>query len=100
MYHVSGVKRPQGGSGMLTQALARYDPGPRRQIIAGAPVARILTGNGRAPWVRRPRAASASQQAVVSGAHIVTTMQMLEESVVPAPGAAWWTRRASATASA
>ncbi len=38
MYHQSGMKRPRGGSGMLTQALARMIQAHGGQIIAGAPV--------------------------------------------------------------
>ncbi|MEZ4584049.1 MAG: NAD(P)/FAD-dependent oxidoreductase [Caldilineaceae bacterium] len=84
MYHVSGVKRPRGGSGMLTQALARMIQAHGGQIIAGAPVTRILTQNGRAVGAETAGGIRITARAVVSGAHIVTTMQMLEESVVPA----------------
>ncbi|MCB0160242.1 MAG: NAD(P)/FAD-dependent oxidoreductase, partial [Caldilineaceae bacterium] len=84
MYHVSGVKRPRGGSGMLTQALARMIQAHGGQIIAGAPVTRILTQNGRAVGAETAGGIRITARAVVSGAHIVTTMQMLEANAVPA----------------
>lgn len=83
MYHVSGLKRPRGGSGMLTQALARMIQAHGGQIIAGAPVTRILTQNGRAVGAETEGGIRVTARAVVSGAHIVTTMKMLQESVVP-----------------
>jgi phytoene dehydrogenase-like protein len=78
MYHVSGMKRPRGGSGMLTQALAAMVRDHGGEIHTDAPVARILTTNGRADAVELEdgRRFSASK-AVVSGAHIRTTMRML-----------------------
>ena len=48
MYHQSGMRRPRGGSGMLTQALARMIQAHGGAIIAGAPVERILVEQGRA----------------------------------------------------
>jgi len=83
MYHHSGMKRPRGGSGMLTQALARMIQAHGGQIIAGAPVTRILTQNGRAMGAETAGGIRVTARAVVSGAHIHTTMQMLEAAVVP-----------------
>lgn len=77
MYHHSGMKRPRGGSGMLTQALARMIQAHGGQLIAGAPVARILTRNGRAVGVETTGGTTITARAVVSGAHIHTTMSML-----------------------
>ena len=59
MHHQSG---PLGGSGMLTQALARSVESNRDTIIIEAPVSHILVERGRA---------------VVSGAHIHTTLALL-----------------------
>lgn len=83
MYHHSGVKRPRGGSGMLTQALARMIQAHGGRIIAGAPVSRILTRAGRAVGVETEGGIRVTARAVVSGAHIHTTMKMLEEGAVP-----------------
>ncbi len=48
MYHHSGMKRPRGGSGMLTQALASMIQAHGGMLIAGAPVTRIITRGGQA----------------------------------------------------
>ena len=81
MYHHSGIKRPRGGSGMLTQALARMIQAHGGHIIAGAPVKRILSQRGRAVGVETTGGIIISARAVISGAHIHTTLQMLEEGV-------------------
>jgi len=85
MYHQSGMKRPRGGSGMLTQALARMIQAHGGHIIAGAPVARILTRNGRAIGAETTGGIRVTARAVVSGAHIKTTMRMLQSGVAPTP---------------
>jgi phytoene dehydrogenase-like protein len=78
MYHRSGIKRPRGGSGMLTQALARMIQAHGGQIIAGAPVQRILTKGGRAVGAETTGGIRVTARAVVSGAHIHTTMRLLD----------------------
>ena len=83
MYHRSGMKRPRGGSGMLTQALARMIQAHGGQIVAGAPVARILTAGGRAVGAETSGGIRVTARAVVSGAHIHATMKMLESAAVP-----------------
>ena len=83
MYHRSGLKRPRGGSGMLTQALARMIQAHGGQIIAGAPVKRILTENGRAVGAETDGGIRVTARAIVSGAHIGATMEMLGQADVP-----------------
>lgn len=84
MYHHSGMKRPRGGSGMLTQALARMIQAHGGQIIAGAPVKRILTRNGKAIGAETEGGMRVTaSRAVVSGAHIQTTLCMLEDAPLP-----------------
>ena len=83
MYHQSGMKRPRGGSGMLTQALARMIQAHGGQIIAGAPVKRILTERGQAIGAETSGGIRITARAVVSGAHIHTTLQMLAADIVP-----------------
>jgi phytoene dehydrogenase-like protein len=86
MYHHSGMKRPRGGSGMLTQALARFIQAHGGQIIAGAPVRRILTRGGRAVGAETEGGIRVSARyAVLSGAHIHTTMGMIEADDATAP---------------
>lgn len=84
MYHVSGVKRPQGGSGMLTQALAKMIEAHSGTILTDSPVKRIVTQFGKAVGAETidGRTFTASK-AVVSGAHIHTTLQMLEDGIKP-----------------
>lgn len=77
MYHVSGMKRPRGGSGMLTQALARMITAHGGQILTGQPAARILIEKGRAVGVETASGERLTARAVVSGAHILTTMRLL-----------------------
>lgn len=82
MYHQSGMRRPKGGSGMLTQALARMIQAHGGHLIAGAPVARILTENGHAIGAETSGGIRITARAVVSGAHIHTTMDLLHEAPV------------------
>ncbi len=82
MYHRSGMKRPRGGSGMLTQALARMIQAHGGHIIAGAPVQRILTQNNRAVGIETAGGIRISARAVVSGAHIHTTLSLLQGAAV------------------
>ncbi|MEX1018902.1 MAG: NAD(P)/FAD-dependent oxidoreductase [Litorilinea sp.] len=82
MYHESGMKRPKGGSGMLTQALARMIQAHGGHIIAGAPVKRILTQQGKAIGVETTGGIQVTGRAVVSNAHIHTTLGLLDETAV------------------
>lgn len=78
MYHCSGVKRPQGGSGMLTQALARMIAAHGGVIATDAPVSRILVENGKAVGAQTEDGERfTARRAVVSGAHIHTTLNLL-----------------------
>lgn len=88
MYHESGLKRPRGGSGMLTQALARMILAHGGHIIAGAPVERILTQDGKAVGIETGGGIRVTGRAVVSNAHIHTTLRLLESGAVndAAPG--------------
>ena len=83
MYHVSGVRRPRGGSGMLTQALARMIQAHSGHIMTDAPVRRILTQNGRAVGVETSDGRRITARAVVSGAHIHTTLGLLQDGEIP-----------------
>lgn len=77
MYHVSGMRRPKGGSGMLTQALARMIEANGGHIETDAPAAEILTEGGRAVGVACEDGRRFTGRIVVSGAHIHTTLDLL-----------------------
>ncbi len=82
MYHHSGVKRPRGGSGMLTQALARMIASHGGTFATSTAVDQIIVESGRAVGVRTVDGESYSaKRAVVSGAHIHTTLQLLEGQI-------------------
>lgn len=83
MYHVSGMKRPRGGSGMLTQALARMIEGHGGMVRTDAEVGKILVEQGRATGVRLVSGDIVTGRVVVSGAHIHTTFKLLPEDAVP-----------------
>jgi len=84
MYHVSGVRRPRGGSGMLTRALGTMIEDRGGTIVTGASAKRILTENGRATGVETVDGETYTGRCVVSGAHIHTTMQLLDGVDMPA----------------
>ena len=85
MYHHSGVKRPRGGSGMLTQALARRIISLGGTIVTSAAVNQIAVEEGRAIGVRTAEGETyTAGRAVVSGAHIHTTLQLLTGQIPPA----------------
>jgi phytoene dehydrogenase-like protein len=82
MYHVSGIKRPRGGSGMLTQALARMIEAHGGQIYTDKPVRQVIVRDGKAVGVEAVDGTTISARAVISGAHIHTTMKMLDPDAV------------------
>ena len=85
MYHRSGVKRPRGGSGALTEALARMIRAHGGSIATDSPVDRILVENGRAVGARTANGELVTaKRAVVSGVHIHTTLKLLADQVAPA----------------
>lgn len=85
MYHVSGMKRPRGGSGMLTQALVKMIEAYGGCVRTATPVERIVVEAGRAIGARgADGTVYTAQRAVVSGAHIHTTVRLLGEAAPPA----------------
>ena len=85
MYHYSGVKRPRGGSGMLTRALARMITSLGGTIVTSTPVNQIVIEKGRAIGVRTDNGETyTAGRAVVSGAHIHTTLKLLAGQIPPA----------------
>lgn len=84
MYHVSGVRRPRGGSGMLTQALAKMIQAHGGDVMTNMPVKRILIEKGRVIGAEAEDGTRITARKVVSGAHIHTTMRMLGAENIPA----------------
>ncbi len=85
MYHVSGMRRPRGGSGMLTQALARMITAHGGAIHTNASVKRLIVERGRIVGAETDNGdVFTAKRAVVSGAHIQTTFKMLGDSAPPA----------------
>jgi phytoene dehydrogenase-like protein len=80
MYHVSGMKRPRGGSGELTQALARMIRDHGGQILTDAPAAHILVEAGHAVGVQLAGGERIMARKVASAAHIHTTLRLLGDA--------------------
>ena len=76
LYHVGGMARPRGGSGMLTQALKRHIEAHGGSVFTEAPVEEILVEKNRATGVRALGEMYTSR-AVVAGAHILETFGRL-----------------------
>ncbi len=74
MLHHSGAAHPRGGSGMLTQAMARALRSFGGEVALGAPVRRILVRDGRAHGVETEDGQRYTAPVVVSNAHVLTTM--------------------------
>jgi len=84
MMHISGAQHPRGGSGMLTQALARALNGYGGTLLLDAPVRRILVQNGAACGVELERGDRFSAPIVISNAHVLTTLlQMVGPEHLP-----------------
>ncbi len=81
MLHESGGKRPKGGSGMLTQAMARMLEAHGGEIRLDAPVEKILVRPGgnavKATGVRLAGGEELTATRIVSNAHVQTTMRRL-----------------------
>jgi phytoene desaturase len=82
MYHTSGMKRPRGGSGELTQSLRRMIEDHGGVVCTNMPVEKILVEDGRAVGARTVSGDTfTASKAVVSGAHVYTTMKMLGDDM-------------------
>jgi phytoene dehydrogenase-like protein len=74
LYHDVGAKRPRGGSGMLSAALARYLEHHGGTVRCNSPVRRIITSGGKVRGVELEDGERVEADVVVSGAHVHTTM--------------------------
>jgi len=74
MLHESGGKRPKGGSGMLTQAMAAMLKDHGGEVRADSPVDKILISGKRAHGVRLQDGEEIQGRMIISNAHVQTTM--------------------------
>ncbi|HVF98350.1 MAG TPA: NAD(P)/FAD-dependent oxidoreductase, partial [Chloroflexia bacterium] len=75
LYHDVGATRPRGGSGMLSQALARCLEHHGGTVRCGTPVKRVLLGSrGGVRGVELHGGERVAADLVVSGAHVQTTL--------------------------
>lgn len=86
LYHEGGMARPRGGSGVLTQALARHIEAHGGEVFTGAPVERITVQGGRAYGVV-VGGQLYTAKAVVAGTHALETFTKLLPDEHRPPGA-------------
>lgn len=77
MLHYSGAAHPRGGSGMLTQAMARALASFGGDVAVDAPVRRIVVQNGQVQGIETEDGQRYSAPIVVSNAHVLTTLLKL-----------------------
>jgi len=77
MLHQSGAWHPRGGSGMLSRALANCLEAHDGKIITDSPVKDIIIEEGTAIGIRTEKGRDLRSDAVVSNAHVQTTMMGL-----------------------
>lgn len=82
LYHLLGVRRPRGGSGMLTQAMARCLQHYGGEILTEAEVAEVLIKDGKAAGVALVDGQRFEAATVISNAHVQTTLLKLTPSTV------------------
>ena len=85
MVHETGAAHPKGGSGMLTQALARALESGGGTVALDAPVERILVERGRAVGVVAG-GQTVKARAVVAACHVLTTFGKLVAPADMPPG--------------
>src|SRR5690606_23474764 len=77
----SGMKRPRGGSGMLTQALQKMIEAHGGQVITGAAARRLVVKRGTVTGAETEGGETiTAARAVVAGTHIYTTMKLLGDA--------------------
>lgn len=86
LYHLLGVRRPRGGSGMLTQALARCLEHYGGEIRLNSEVRQILTEAGQVTGVETLDGERFEAPLVVSNAHVQTTLLKLLPATALKPG--------------
>ncbi|MGI8467952.1 MAG: phytoene desaturase family protein [Pyrinomonadaceae bacterium] len=77
MIHKSGIKRPRGGSGALTQAMARCLEHHGGEVLLNAEVEKIEIENGEARAIQLTNGERIYAKRIVSNAHVHTTFLKL-----------------------
>ena len=77
MIHQSGVKRPRGGSGALTQAMARCLEHHGGEVLLNAEVAKIEIENNETGGIILENGERVEARRIVSNAHVHTTFLKL-----------------------
>jgi phytoene dehydrogenase-like protein len=80
LYHEGGLRRPKGGSGMLTQAIAKMVEAHGGDIVVDQPVVEILVENGAAVGVKTMSGEQFMAKKVIAASHVHTTMRMLGDN--------------------
>jgi phytoene dehydrogenase-like protein len=83
LYHEGGVARPQGGSGVLSEALVRAIQAYGGEVHLQRPVRRILVEGTRVVGLELEGGEQVLARKVLSGAHILKTAELLPEDRVP-----------------
>nr|BCX01844.1 MAG: FAD-dependent oxidoreductase [Bacteroidota bacterium] len=82
LLHTHGIRRPRGGSGMFTQALARFLQAHGAELRTDAEVRRILVRGGRAFGVELASGERIGARVIISNAHVwVTFLELLAEEL-------------------
>lgn len=87
LYHVAGIARPRGGSGMLTESLTRKIESHGGSVFVDAPVSEILIEGRRARGVRAQGQVYTSR-AVLSATHAIELFHRLLPEAHRPPAAA------------
>jgi phytoene dehydrogenase-like protein len=77
LYHRCGVRYPRGGSGELTQALARFITEHNGAALTNSPVKRIVIHRNRAVGVALVDGTIVQGKIIVAATHILTTARLL-----------------------
>jgi phytoene dehydrogenase-like protein len=84
LYHLLGVKRPRGGSGMLTQAMGRCLQHYGGEVKTCAEVKQILLKDVKVNGVELTGGEKFFAPVVISNAHVQTTLlKMLPDNALP-----------------
>ncbi len=82
MMHLLPPGHPKGGSGMLSEALQARLESFGGRVRLGSPAAAITTGQGRVSGVTLADGEHLPASLVVSGAHVLTTLELLQSPLL------------------
>ncbi|MGQ0844915.1 MAG: phytoene desaturase family protein [Sporichthyaceae bacterium] len=87
LMHLRAPGRPVGGSGMLSTALAERLRRSGGELTLGDPATSVLAEAGRVVGVRTASGREVRARAVLSGAHVLATLDLLAAAGLEPPGA-------------